>query len=99
MNENPFDENDEDILCRFNDGNGRTITIVTADSLSEDGPVVVQTTEDDVVVVFSGDFVQHKVETMYERNKDELGESAGMIGLSYILKLAIEAASEKFASN
>lgn len=99
MSDEVFNDDDQDILCRFSDEKGRTITVLTAETLTEDGPVVIQTTEEDVVVVFSDSFVRNKVETMYERNKDELGESAGMIGLSYIIRLAVEAAVDKFASN
>lgn len=92
-------EDDPDVLCRFSDQEGRTITILTSGNLEEDGPVAIQTTSDDVVVVFHDDFVANKIDTMYERNKDELGESAGMIGMAYIMRLAVEAAIEKFASN
>lgn len=94
-----FVNEEEDVLCRFIDKeNNRTITVITAphSALQEDGPVVTQIAENQVVVVFADEFIARKVEMSYEKNKEEFGDMAMGIGLAFVMRAAMEAAMKKF---
>lgn len=94
-----FVEEDDDVLCRFIDKeNNRRITVITAprESLKEDGPVVTQFSNEDVIVMFSDEFITSKVESAIEKNSEEFGEMAVGIGLAFVMRSALEAAMRKF---
>lgn len=94
-----FIEDEEDILCRFIDSDtNRRITVITAprETLNEDGPIVTQIADNEVIVMFADEFIERKVNHSYEVNKEEFGEMAIGIGLAFVMKQAMEAAVEKF---
>ncbi len=97
-----FSEEESDVMLRIkHEESGKMITVVTAEraTLGEDGPVVTQISDDQVVVIFAMEYVKHKMDQAIERNADEFGDMALTIGLSYLLNQAMTAATEKFLTN
>ena len=96
-------EDGDDVLARlYNEEQGFAVTIVTApeEVLQEEGPVVNQISNDEVIIVYADEFIQRKMDAAYENNKDEFGEMARGIGFAYIIGQAMKAATESFnASN
>ena len=95
-------EDSGDVMCRFIDEKrGYEITVITApeESLGEDGPVVTQISNDSVIVVFSDEFVERKIDSIFQRNVEEMGEQAMGVGIAYIMNTAVRAAEKKFAEN
>lgn len=96
-----FSEDESDVMLRvMHEESGKMITVVTAEraTIGEDGPVVTQISDDQVVIIFAMEYVQHKMEQAIERNSEEFGDMAFTIGLSYLLNQAMTAATEKFGS-
>lgn len=92
-------EESEDVLVRiFHEESEKMVTIITADysTIGEDGPVVTQIAEDRVVVIFSNEYVEKKINAAIERNAEEFGEMAFTIGFSFIVNSAMKAVGEKF---
>lgn len=104
MNKVEFTEDDgDDVMARFyNEERGLTVTVITApeDVLKEEGPVVNQISNDEVIVIYSDEFVEKKLVSGYEKNKEEFGEMAIGIGFAYLMSEAMRVANERFdASN
>ncbi len=97
------EEDGNDVLARlYNEEQGFTVTIITApeEVLQEEGPVVNQISNDEVIIVYADEFIQRKMDAAYEKNKDEFGEMARGIGFAYIMGEAMKAAAKSFdASN
>ena len=95
------EESDDVMLRIFQKETGQMVTIVTAerDTLGEDGPVVTQIADDQVIVMFSLEYVTHKMDEAIARNRDEFGDMAFGIGFSYLVNQAMRAAMEKFNTN
>lgn len=93
----------EDVMARiFNPELGLHVTIITApeSTLKEDGPVVTQITDSDIYVLYSDEFVERKIETAFEKNREDLGEMmAFSVGVSFLISQAILAAETKFQEN
>ena len=67
------------------------------ETMDEDGPVVIQLTEDNIVVLFNECFVEEKFERSIERNAEECGEAMAMaMAMASLLEMALLAASRKF---
>lgn len=102
MNINNIEFNDdesEDVMVRIvEEKSGKMVTIMTAahDTLGEDGPVLTQIADDQVIVIYSNEYVMRKMEAAIEKNREEFGEMAFTIGFSYLLNQAMEAVREKF---
>lgn len=100
INKIEFKEEDgDDIMCRLtNQSDGYTLTIITAphDVLKEDGPVVNQISNDEVIVIYALEYVMHKMEAAYEKNHEEFGDMAHGIGFSFLINEAVRVASERF---
>lgn len=96
-------EDGDDVLARlYNEEQGFSVTIITApeEVLKEEGPVVNQISNDEVIIVYADEFIQRKMDAAYEKNKDEFGEMARGIGFAYIMGEAMKAATKSFnASN
>ena len=96
-------EDGDDVLARlYNEEQGFSVTIITApeEVLQEEGPVVNQISNDEVIIVYADEFIQRKMDAAYEKNKDEFGEMARGIGFAYIMGEAMKAATKSFdASN
>lgn len=97
-----FSEDESDVMLRIkHQESGKMVTVITAEreTLGEDGPVVTQISDDQVIVVFAMEYVKHKMDEAISRNADEFGDMAPNIGLSYLLNQAMTAATEKFHTN
>lgn len=83
------------------DGKGRQVTIITAgyDTIGEDGPVVTQMSESDIIVVYSDEYVERKLSSAQEKNREDFGDTAWTIGLSFLVQQALKVAEEKFADS
>ena len=95
-------EDGDDVLARlYNEEQGFTVTIITApeDVLQEEGPVVNQISNDEVIIIYADEFIQRKMESAYEKNKEEFGEMARGIGFAYIMGEAMKAAAKSFNSS
>jgi len=96
------EEDGSDVLARlYNEEQGFTVTIITApeDVLQEEGPVVNQISNDEVIIIYADEFIQRKMDAAYEKNKDEFGEMARGIGFAYIMGEAMKAAARSFDSS
>lgn len=92
-------EDSDDVMARLvSEKDGYTLTIITAprDVLQEDGPVVNQIAEDQVIVIYALEYVMEKMDAAYEKNHEEFGEMAHGIGFSYLLTQAMKVAADKF---
>ncbi len=92
------DEDSDDVMCRLhNESSGYTLTIITAaqDVLQEDGPVVNQISNDEVIVIYSLEYVMQKMSAAYEKNHEEFGEMAHGIGFSYLVNEAMRVDNER----
>ena len=102
MNINNIEFNDdesEDVMVRIvEEKSGKMVTIMTArhDTLGEDGPVLTQIADDQVIVIYSNEYVMRKMNAAIENNREEFGEMAFTIGFSFLLNQAMEAVREKF---
>ena len=95
-----FGSDDPEVMFRFeNPETGQQVAVIAAppETMDEDGPVVIQLTEDNVVVLFNECFVEEKLERAIERNAEEFGESMAMeMAMASLLEMALLAASRKF---
>ena len=95
-----FGSDDPEVMFRFeNPETGQQVAVIAAppETMDEDGPVVIQLTEDNVVVLFNECFVEEKLERAIERNAEEFGESMAMaMVMSNLVQMALRAASKKF---
>jgi hypothetical protein len=102
MNINNIEFNDdesEDVMVRIvEEKSGKMVTIMTAghETLGEDGPVLTQIADDQVIVIYSNEYVMRKMNAAIENNREEFGEMAFTIGFSFLLNQAMEAVREKF---
>jgi hypothetical protein len=96
-------EEEDDVMARlFNEELGYTVTIITAPEhvLKEDGPVVNQISNDEIIIIYSDEFVDKKITSAYDNNHEEFGDMAKGIGFAYLMSEAMKAANKKFeASN
>ena len=95
-----FGSEDPEIMFRFeNPETGQQVAVIAAppETMDEDGPVVIQLTEDNIVVLFNECFVEEKFERSIERNAEECGEAMAMaMAMASLLEMALLAASRKF---
>ena len=95
-----FGSDDPEVMFRFeNPETGQQIAVIAAppETMDEDGPVVIQLTEDNIVVLFNECFVEEKFERSIERNAEECGEAMAMgMAMASLLEMALLAASRKF---
>ena len=95
-----FGSDDPEVMFRFeNPETGQQIAVIAAppETMDEDGPVVIQLTEDNIVVLFNECFVEDKFERSIERNAEECGEAMAMaMAMASLLEMALLAASRKF---
>jgi hypothetical protein len=103
LNEIEFTEGDgEDVMLRVVDKKtGKMVTIITAgeETLGSEGPLVTQISDDQVIVMFSDEYVKAKMDAAVEKNHEEFGDMAFTIGFSYILNQAMKAVQETFLDN
>ena len=88
---------DEDVMARISNEYGEQVTILSAprDTLGEDGPVVTQVSNDQVIVIFSDEFIQEKLKAAITNNEEDFGDASFAIGFTYLLTLALKTAKEK----
>ena len=95
-----FGSDDPEVMFRFeNPETGQQVAVIAAppETMDEDGPVVIQLTEDNIVVLFNECFVEDKFERSIERNAEECGEAMAMaMAMASLLEMALLAASRKF---
>ena len=95
-----FGSEDPEIMFRFeNPETGQQVAVIAAppETMDEDGPVVIQLTEDNIVVLFNECFVEEKFERSIERNAEECGEAMAMaMAMASLLEMALLVASRKF---
>ncbi len=95
-----FGSDDPEVMFRFeNPETGQQVAVIAAppETMDEDGPVVIQLTEDNIVVLFNECFVEEKFERSIERNAEECGEAMAMaMAMASLLEMALLAASRKF---
>lgn len=94
-----FNDDEKDVMVRIvEEKSGKMVTIMTTerDTLGEDGPVLTQIADDQVIVIYSNEYVMRKMNAAIENNRDEFGDMAFTIGFSYLLNQAMEAVREKF---
>ena len=95
-----FGSEDPEIMFRFeNPETGQQVAVIAAppETMDEDGPVVIQLTEDNIVVLFNERFVLDKFERAIEVNGEEFGEgTAAAMAMSNLMQMALRAAAEKF---
>lgn len=90
-------DDSDDVLLRFvNQEDGYKVTVVTYDDADEDISCV-QMSQDEIIVIINGDFVQRTINDAQELHGGRLSHhAAGAIGFSAIVVMAMEAAQEKF---
>lgn len=102
MNVN-FGSDDPDVMFRFeNPETGQQVAVIAApaDSMDEDGPVVIQLTDDNIVVLYNERFVEEKFNRALEVAADEFGEgTAAAMAMTSLMQQALLAASKKFEGN
>lgn len=94
-----IDEESDDVMVRIVEKeSGKMVTIMTADreTLGEDGPVLTQIADDQVVVVYALEYVMNKMDAAVEKNREEFGDMAFAIGFSFLVNQAMDAVREKF---
>jgi hypothetical protein len=94
-----LDEESDDVMVRIVEKeSGKMVTIMTAqrETLGEDGPVLTQIADDQVVVIYALEYVMQKMDAAVEKNREEFGDMAFTIGFSFLLNQAMEAVREKF---
>lgn len=95
-----FGSDDPEVMFRFeNPETGQHVAVIAAppESMDEDGPVVIQLTEDNIVVLYNERFVEEKFARAIERNAEEFGEAtAAAMAMSNLMQMALLAASKKF---
>lgn len=105
MNINNVDftnDDGEDVMVRIvEEKSGKMVTIMTAEhnTLGEDGPVLTQIADDQVIVIYSNEYVMRKMNAAIEKNHEEFGEMAFTIGFSFLLNQAMEAVRKEFFTN
>ena len=93
------DEDSDDVMVRIVEKEtGKMVTIMTADreTLGQDGPVLTQIADDQVIVVYAFEYVLEKMNAAVEKNHEEFGEMAFTIGFTFLLNQAMMAVREKF---
>jgi hypothetical protein len=96
------DGDGEDVMLRvIEKETGKMVTIITAEqeTLGGEGPLVTQISDDQVIVMFSNEYVKAKLDAAIEKNQEEFGDMAFTIGFSYILNQAMKAVQETFLDN
>lgn len=100
MDEIHFTEGEgEDVMARIIEkDSGKMVTIMTAnrETLGEDGPVLTQIADDQVIVIYSLEYVMEKMDAAIRNNSDDFGEMAFTIGFSFLMNQAMAAVREKF---
>ena len=94
-------EGSDDVLVRvINKQTGQMVTLITAERsvLGEDGPIATQIAEDQIIIVFSEEYVRNKIDESIIRNVDDFGDMAVTIGISHLLNEAMTIAVEKFTT-
>ena len=98
-----FTEGDgEDVMLRVvEQETGKMVTVITAEqeTLGSEGPLVTQIADDQVIVLFSNEYVKAKIDSAIEKNQEEFGDMAFTIGFSYIINQAMKAVKETFLGN
>jgi len=93
-------EESEDVVAIFTDDNkNQRITVLTApeETLGEEGPVVVQTSEDSISVIYSYEYFTSKLDKALQENGEDYGVQAAFgMGLALLLSKAVAAAEKKF---
>lgn len=89
----------EDVMARVISSAGLQVTILGApfSVIEEDGPVVIQISTDEMIVVFSYEFIHRQMMSAINVSPSEIVEKGFAAGLSYFISLAMEAALEKFS--
>ena len=96
-----FGNEDPGVMFRFeNPETGQRVVVMAepeATMDNEDGPVLIQLAEDNMVVLFSERFVSEKFECAIERNQDEFDEATAVaMAMTNLIQTALLAASKKF---
>ena len=94
-----LDEESDDVMMRIVEKNsGKMVTIVTAErtTLGEDGPVLTQIADDQVIVMYALEYVMEKMNAAVEKNQEEFGDMAFTIGFTFLVNQALTAVREKF---
>jgi hypothetical protein len=95
-----FGSEDPEVMFRFeNPETGQHVAVITAppETMDEDGPVVIQLTDDNIVVLYNERFVEEKFARAIERNAEEFGEAtAAAMAMSNLMQMALLAAAKKF---
>lgn len=93
------EEEGDDVMARlFNEELGFTVTIITAPEhvLKEQGPVVNQISDDEIIIIYSEEFVDEKITSAYDNNYEDFGDLAKGIGFAYLMSEAMKVANKSF---
>jgi len=94
-----IDDEGDDVMMRIIEKNsGKMVTIMTADqdTLGEDGPVLTQIADDQVIVIYSLEYVMEKMNAAVEKNREDFGDMAFSIGFTFLINQALAAVRENF---
>ena len=96
-----FGNEDPGVMFRFeNPETGQRVVVMAAPEAAmdnDDGPVLIQLAEDNMVVLFNERFVSEKFERAIERNRDEFDEATVVaMAMTNLIQTALLAASKKF---
>ncbi len=95
-----FGSDDPEVMFRFeNPDTGHHVAVIAAppETMDEDGPVVIQLSDDNIVVLFNERFVEEKMHRAIDGNAEEFGEAtAAAMAMTNLIQMALLAASKKF---